>query len=94
MSYTFAYVLGILLSFFMGRHYVFNNHRGAYSVALFPLVYLLQYMISLLTLWLWVDQLGWSEKMAPLAAIVITIPATYFSSKLVFLKKPASEFPD
>lgn len=89
VSYTIAYVLGVFLAFALNRFFVFRSYRGGRSVVLFPLIYLIQYLVSMLVLWVWVDQLELSERVAPLIAIVITIPITYMLSRFIFLTKAA-----
>jgi putative flippase GtrA len=87
VSYTVAYVLGIFLAFALNRFFVFKSHRGVQSVILFPLVYIVQYLVSMIALWIWVAQLGQNEKVAPLVAIIVTVPITYLLSQFVFLKE-------
>jgi len=86
VSYTAAYLFGIFLAFFMNRYFVFKSHKGLRSIAFFPFVYLVQYIVSMLCLWLWIEQLGWNEEVAPLVAIAITVPLTYVLSRFVFVK--------
>ena len=83
-SYTIAYAAGILLAYNLNRYFVFKSHQGIKSAALFPLVYLAQYLTSLLILWVWVEKLGWDSRVAPLIAIAITVPITFVLSKYVF----------
>ena len=83
-SYTIAYVAGIVLAYSLNRYFVFKSHQGIKSVALFPLVYLAQYLTSLLILWVWVEKLGWDSRVAPLIAIAITVPMTFVLSRYVF----------
>lgn len=83
-SYTIAYVAGIVLAYGLNRYFVFKSHQGIKSVALFPLVYLAQYLTSLLILWVWVEKLGWDSRIAPLIAIAITVPMTFVLSRYVF----------
>ncbi|MGF6113685.1 GtrA family protein [Pseudomonas frederiksbergensis] len=88
-SYTISYISGIGIAYALNRFFVFKGHQGIKSVALLPLVYLVQYLCSLLILWVWVEQLGYDQRIAPLIAIIITIPLTFILSKLIFAKKPA-----
>jgi putative flippase GtrA len=84
-SYTVAYLLGIVLAFVMNRLFVFRSHRGMRSVYLFPLVYVVQYLVSLAVLWVWIDQWGLDSRLGPLIAIVFTIPITYVLSLFIFV---------
>lgn len=85
-SYTISYVTGIVLAYMLNRFFVFKEHRGLRSVVLLPLVYLVQYVVSMLVLWCWVEKFGFADLLAPLVAITITIPITYMLSRLVFSK--------
>lgn len=87
-SYTVAYVAGIVLAYSLNRYFVFKSHQGIKSVALFPLVYLAQYLTSLLILWVWVEKLGLDSRIAPLIAIAITVPMTFVLSRYVFSTAP------
>lgn len=87
-SYTVAYVAGIVLAYSLNRYFVFKSHQGIKSVALFPLVYLAQYLTSLLILWVWVEKLGLDSRIAPLIAIAITVPMTFVLSRYVFSTVP------
>ncbi len=83
-SFTAAYVAGIFFAYMMNRFFVFNHHQGLKSILWLPLVYVLQYALSTIILWCWVEKLGLTVRLAPLAAIAITLPVTYFFSKLLF----------
>lgn len=89
-SYTISYITGIVLAYLLNRFFVFKSHQGLKSIALLPLVYLAQYVVGILILWCWVEKLGFSDRLAPLAAIIITIPITYIFSRLVFSKSPSA----
>jgi hypothetical protein len=54
------------------------------SVTLFPLIYLVQYLLGLGVVTLSVDTLNWDKALAPLASIALTVPITFFLSHLVF----------
>jgi putative flippase GtrA len=86
-SYTVAYLAGIVVAYVFSRNLVFFSRRGMLSVALFPLVYLAQYLVSLLVLWLWIDKAGLSAGLGPLVVIAITVPMTYLLSREIFSEK-------
>lgn len=84
ISYALAYFSGVLIAFAANRYFVFNTHRGIRSVLLFPLVCVVQFLLGLAIVQIWVDMLGYAEKLAPLVAVVLIIPVTYVLSKAVF----------
>jgi len=84
ISYTIAFATGIIIAYTLNRYFVFRLHGGLKTVALFPLVYLVQYLASLGIVSLWVEILGWNAVFAPIAAISLTVPLTFILSRLVF----------
>lgn len=87
VAYTIAYVFGIIIAFVFNRIFVFKTHRGWRSAIFFPFVYLAQYLVSLLVIWIWVGRLALPDEVGPLIAIAITVPMTFFLSKLAFQTK-------
>jgi putative flippase GtrA len=83
-SYSIAFLAGIVIAYVLNRLYVFKAHRGVASVVALPFVYLIQYGVGMLVLWVWVAWAGWDERLAPLAAILLTLPITYGLSRLSF----------
>ncbi len=90
-SYTIAYIGGLILSYILNRYFVFRSHKGIKSVFLLPLIYLAQYLISLVIIWLWIEQFGFDERAAPILAIAITVPLTFVLSKHIFSNKKPRE---
>jgi putative flippase GtrA len=86
-SYTISYVMGIALAYTLNRFFVFKSHSGLKSALFLPLIYGIQYCLSLAILWCWVEALQWDARLAPLAAIIITLPVTFVLSKAIFIKK-------
>lgn len=84
VAYTAAYVFGIVIAFFINRLFVFRTHRGWRSLLMFPFVYLAQYLVSLAVVFAWVEHLKMPAALAPLIAIVVTIPLTFILSRFVF----------
>lgn len=85
-AYSLAYCAGIVLSYFLNVRYVFKRNASLASFLQFPLVYLIQYALGALTLWLLVGQFGMSASLAMIAVIIVTIPVTFLSSRLVLRK--------
>ncbi len=83
-SFSMAYAAGILFAYVMNRFFVFKRHQGLKSIIWLPFVYILQYVLSMIVLWGWVEKWQFSVHLAPLAAIAVTLPVTYFFSRLLF----------
>lgn len=85
-AYSISYVCGIVFAFVMSRFFVFKEHQGIKSILFFPLVYVAQYALGMLVVWFWVRQISLPEYLAPLAAIILSLPMTYVLTKLVLVK--------
>ncbi len=85
-AYSISYVCGIVFAFVMSRFFVFKEHQGIKSILFFPLVYVAQYVLGMCVVWFWVRQISLPEYLAPLAAIILSLPMTYVLTKLVLVK--------
>ena len=77
LAYTAAYALAIIVSYYLNAKWVFRTGVSLRSFTGFPLVYAAQYGISTLLLYYFVEVLGVVEWMAPILAVVLTIPLTF-----------------
>lgn len=84
-SYTVSYLSGVVLAYALNRYFVFRRHRGAWSIAALPLIYLAQFLLGLFVIWVCVEKLGVSDIVAPVVVIIISVPFTYFLSRRAFL---------
>lgn len=84
-AYSVAYVVGILLSYWLNSVFVFRQPMNWRSLARFPLVYVVQYLLTAALLWLFVDRLGVDQRIALLAAIAVTVPVTFLAARLAIL---------
>lgn len=87
LSYTISFICGIVIAYILNLSFVFRARGGMKTIALFPLVYLAQYLAGLGVVSLWVELLDWQASLAPIAAIIVTIPLTFVLSRLVFDRK-------
>ncbi len=85
VAYALAYCAGIVLSYFLNVHFVFRTQRSLASFLKFPLVYLVQYGLGALVLWLLV-RTGLDPRLAMAGVIVVTIPVTFLASRFVLKK--------
>ncbi|MEY2252031.1 GtrA family protein [Comamonas sediminis] len=83
VAYFIAYVSGIIFSYWFNARFVFHIPLSWKGLLSYPLVYLVQYLISALLLGSAVEYLGINKYIAPLAITLITLPLTYCMSKLL-----------
>ena len=87
ISYTITFTAGIVLAYSLNRFFVFRVKASLSKMGLFPFIYLIQYFLGLGVVVLWVEVLHWQKELAPLSAVITTIPVTFILSRLLFLKK-------
>lgn len=84
LSYSVAYASGIVLAYYLSRHFVFGHSPAGRRALAFPLVYVAQYLVGLAVAFVWVDLLRLPAPLAPLAALAVTVPLTYLLTHWVF----------
>ena len=90
IAFSIAFMFGIAFSYLLSARFVFRRPASWYSLRRFPLIYVAQYLLGLLVVSLGVDWLGIATWLAPLVALAVTIPFTYFLSRALFEGKRAS----
>jgi len=83
LSYSIAFIISIFVSYFLNSKFVFNEALKLSKAVKYPLVYLVQYLIGTISLYLLVRVLGVNKLLAPVFVIVLTIPATFFLSRKI-----------
>lgn len=86
-SYTVSFASGIVIAYSLSRYFVFKKETGFKSKFLFPFIYAIQYSLGLAIVWFSVEHLGIPETIAPIISICLTIPVTYFLTKILFMGK-------
>ena len=87
LAYSLAYCAGIVFSYFLNVRFVFRRRASLSGFFAFPLVYVIQYGLGVLVLWLLVDQAGLSPAWAMVGVIVATIPVTFLASRFILNRK-------
>lgn len=90
IAYSIAYVIGIVLAYVLGTRFVFRVPQNMRGMLLFPLVYIVQYLIGIITLHIAVREFDVPQKFALLASIAVCIPVTYLLSRFVLKSRAAA----
>ncbi len=77
MAYSMAYLTGIVISYLLNTKFVFRVRHSVRGAALYPLIYVGQYFLGLVSLDIAIRYLGISKPFALLASLVVTVPTTY-----------------
>jgi len=83
-SYSLAYVLGLIVSFYANSAYVFKAKLSLQKFLYFLLVYFIQYALGLLAVVVWVEVLTLNHQLAPVFSMLFTVPLTYLMNRKVF----------
>jgi putative flippase GtrA len=87
VAYSIAYVIGIALAYVLNTWFVFRVPQNIRGMLLFPLVYVVQYLVGIITLQVAVREFDVPQKFALLVSIAVSIPVTYLLSR--FVLKPS-----
>src|SRR4051812_29837623 len=84
IAYFIAYVLGIILSYFLNALFVFQKKVSLSTFLQFPLIYLAQYIVGAVLLGALVEKAGISKNYSPILVILLTFPLSFFLNRFVF----------
>ena len=87
VAYTITYISGIYLAYYLNLKFVFKQSGSTKKVFLFPFVYLVQYLLGILILYVVIDKYAFPEETGPVFVVLLTIPLTYLLSKKILSKK-------
>lgn len=93
LHYIIAYIIGFAISvlnaFLWNNRYVFKNSSSTFwhKLAKVYISYITSFFLSTILLYLWVDMIGISDKIAPIINICITTPINFMMNRLWAFKK-------
>ena len=83
-----GFITGSLNGYIWNRIWVFkNSKRDMVSIIKFYLTYMSTWLLSALLLYIWVEKMGISDKIAPVINVFITTPINYLLNKYWVFKK-------
>ena len=85
LAYSVAYVTGIVISYILNASFVFRRRKTVKTAALFPLVYVVQYLLGVVLMWLLVEHAGCAPTVSVIVVVVISVPLTFVLSRTVLL---------
>lgn len=83
-AYSFTFAVGIILGYFLNALWVFKSKLQWQSMLSYPLLYLVNYTLGVMLLWLLVERFGLSKEMAPILVVIISLPIMYAFTKIIF----------
>jgi len=83
VSFTITYVSSIFISYYLNSKFVFYRKVSLKKGLMYPSVYLIQYLTCMLLLHFFVEILNLSKFIAPILAVLLTVPVTFFLSRSI-----------
>ncbi|MGA9997619.1 MAG: GtrA family protein [Pyrinomonadaceae bacterium] len=83
IAYSVAYVFGVFFSYYLNSKFVFKQQLKLSKALKYPLVYVTQYILGAVSLYLMVQRLKINKVLAPTLVVLLTIPITYLLSKTI-----------
>jgi putative flippase GtrA len=81
IAYAVAYACGIAISYVLNARFVFHAPLRLADFLRFPIVYVVQYLLSAAGLWLLVEHAGVPAQWALAVVIAITVPVVFAASR-------------
>lgn len=83
LAYSLAFAAGILISFYLNALFVFRAAPTWRKLFLYPAVYIVQYCVGILVLWIAVERLAVPKPLAMLIVIGTSIPLTFVLTRSI-----------
>jgi putative flippase GtrA len=83
VAYTLVYIVGIVLAYVLNTRFVFKTPMHWKSMLAYPLVYVIQYGVSIVLLPILIEMLKMDRLIAAAVVIVVTLPISFLASRLI-----------
>lgn len=85
-SHSIAFIISMIGSFFLNCYFTYKTKPSFKKFFQFPLTYVVNYTITTLSLFIFVDILDMNLFIAPIVSSILPIPFTYAISKWILNK--------
>ncbi|HVV68949.1 MAG TPA: GtrA family protein [Gammaproteobacteria bacterium] len=85
-AYSIAYILGVITSYFLNSRFVFKVKFSWKKLAKFPIVYVVQYLLGLLIMFIVVEKFGLDKSLSLFVVIIFSVPITFILSRFIIKK--------
>ncbi len=91
IAWFFAYAFGIVIAYCINITYVFHGKSNIKKVVHYPFIYLIQYFLSTLLVFLFVRIKGIPNEIIPGIVAVILVPISFIMNRFVLGDKQKNE---
>lgn len=88
IAYSIMYILVVSGSYMLTSKFVFDQKLGLSKAVRYPLVYLVQYLLGMISLYFFVQVLNVNKLVAPLLVVLLTVPVSFFLSRRIVKGNP------
>ncbi len=88
VAYSVAFVLSVFVSYFLNSRFVFKQELQLRKAAKYPVVYVAQYLLGTVLMYVLVQLLHVNKLVAPAIVVLLTIPVTFTLSRRIVGAKP------
>ena len=83
VAYSVAFVLSVFVSYFLNSRFVFKQELKLRKAAKYPVVYVAQYLLGTVLMYVLVQLLHVNKLVAPAIVVLLTIPVTFTLSRRI-----------
>jgi putative flippase GtrA len=93
VAYTVVYAIGIMLGYWLQSRFVFGASTSWRTAVRFPLVYVVQYAVGAILLWILLDAVRLPSALSAFIVVAATVPVGFVLSRLIFRTRGAPSAP-
>ena len=82
-AYLIAYISGIGLAYLLNLFFVFDAQSSSKKILSYPIIYIVQYLLGALLMYLILKKLNFSNFLAPLIVAILLMPISYYMNKRI-----------
>ena len=83
VAYSVVYIFGIGFAYWLNLKYVFQEKSTHKKIMFYPFVYLAQYLIGIIILFIAINIYNIPEEVAPILVVIISMPLTFILTKII-----------
>lgn len=86
-----AFATAFIISYFLNCYFVYHVKPTWLKLLKFPITQVFNFFAQAVILFIAVDIFNWSASIAPLLAVVITVPITFWITRVILVDKAPSK---
>lgn len=92
-AHVLAYLVSVVSSFFLTTRFTFRVAPTARRAAVFPLVYLVNIVVTSVMIVVMVQGFGVGERIAPLVSAALAVPLSFLTARVLLVGRDRTRLP-